>query len=175
MPPGFVVDRALPDDVPALPAIERASGALFAGVLPAVDVSQDVTSLDELHHARHAGLLWVARAPDGTPIGFALVELLAGQPHLEEMDVHPDHGRRGVGRALLGAVLGWAAAAGHRHVTLTTFQDIPWNAPFYASAGFQVWERAELPPALEAVVQDEASRGLDPARRVVMRFIVPSG
>ena len=39
------------------------------------------------------------------PVGFALVEMLADDlPHLEELDVDPSHGRRGLGTALVRGV-----------------------------------------------------------------------
>src|SRR5688572_8497242 len=121
------IDLARRDDIAALPAIERAATELFAGWAVAESVPQDETSLEELAFAQRAGLLWVARGAEGVPIGFALVELLAGEPHLEEIDVLPAHGRRGIGRALIGAVKAWVSAAGHRSLTLTTFLEIPWN------------------------------------------------
>lgn len=104
------------------------------------------------------------------PVGFAYVKLLeAGAAHLEELDVHPDHGRRGLGRRLVTAVCEWAAARRYESVTLTTFRDIPWNMPFYASLGFEEIPAAALSAALASVVEDEVRRGLEPSRRVVMR------
>src|SRR5262249_5227717 len=132
-------------------------------------ILQDETSLDELRAAQQAGLLWIARVDTYGLVGFALVEIVDGQPHLEEIDVCPAYGRRGVGRALIEDVCSWAAGAGYACLTLTTFRDIPWNAPFYARAGFRSLEPAELTPGLAAIVRDEASRGLDPTRRLVMR------
>jgi hypothetical protein len=41
--------------------------------------------------------------------------------------------------------------------------------PFYARLGFVIVPRAQLSPALRAIVEDETRRGLDPTRRVVMR------
>lgn len=74
---------------------------------------------------------------DDTPVGFALVEMLTGnEPHLEEIDVHPAHGRRGVGSALVRTVCEWATRSGFRDITLTTFRDVAWNMPFYARLGF---------------------------------------
>jgi GNAT superfamily N-acetyltransferase len=164
-----VIEPARAEDLAKLAGIELEANTLFEGRGLAGVVADDATSLAELSHAHAAGLLWVARAPDGEPIGFALLEFVDGQPHLEEIDVHPAHGRRGVGRALLEAVLAWARGAGHHAVTLTTFRDVPWNAPFYARMGFRTLAPAELAPGLAALVRDEAARGLDPAQRVVMR------
>ena len=54
----------------------------------------------------------------------------------------------------------------------TTFRDVPWNGPFYASAGFRVIAPRELSPELEEIVQGETRRGLDASTRVVMRLRV---
>ncbi len=83
--------------------------------------------------------------------------------------MHPDHGRRGVGARLVSAVCEWAARERYAWVTLTTFRDVPWNRPFYERLGFRVIPSAEASPALSSILQDEAQRGLDPARRVAMR------
>jgi len=115
------------------------------------------------------GHLWVALADD-VPVGFAHVKVLEPTvAHLEEIDVHPEHGRRGLGTKLVMAVCAWAGRDGHRSVTLTTFRDLPWNMPFYARLGFQVIVPEEFSPALRSVIEDETRRGLDPTRRVAMR------
>jgi GNAT superfamily N-acetyltransferase len=168
-PVAYVIEPAREDDLATLPRIEIAANALFAGRALAGVVADDATGMDELVHAQAAGLLWVARAPGGEPVGFALCELVDGAVHLEEIDVDPAHGQRGVGRALLDAVIAWAERAGHPAVTLTTFRDIPWNAPFYERAGFRALRAGELGPGLAALVGEETARGLDPSQRVVMR------
>jgi len=83
--------------------------------------------------------------------------------------VDPAHGRRGLGRALLEAVLGWAGDAGYHGVTLTTFRDVSWNAPYYERMGFRALEADEIGPGLAEIMREEATRGLDPATRVAMR------
>jgi GNAT superfamily N-acetyltransferase len=166
----YVIEPARAEDLTELARVELAANALFAGRPVAGVVANDATGMDELAHAHAAGLLWVARVPGGPPIGFALLELVDGAVHLEEIDVDPAHGQRGVGRALLDAVVAWAKRAGHPALTLTTFRDIPWNAPFYARAGFRVLPPGEVGPGLAALVREEAARGLDPAERVVMRL-----
>src|SRR5262249_61046510 len=119
--------------------------------------------------AQRDGRLLLALAND-RPVGFAHVELLEPlAAHLEEIDVHPDHGRRGLGTRLIAAVSDWAASEGYEWVTLTTFRDVPWNMPFYARLGFEEIATHGLSPALVSVLRDEARRGLDPGRRVAMR------
>jgi GNAT superfamily N-acetyltransferase len=165
----YAIELARARDVAALPAIERLAAVLFGGLGAASAVPSETTPLEKLAAAQAAGRIWVARTPQGEPIGFALVEIVDGEPHLGEMDVLPAHGRRGVGRALLEAVCDQAVEGGHRSVTLTTFRDVAWNAPFYARAGFRALADGELGPGLRAILRDEAARGLDPARRVAMR------
>jgi GNAT superfamily N-acetyltransferase len=160
---------ARPEDVSLLPAIEWAAAQQFRAV------GIDGAFLDSVkpvaaHLAAQAeGRLLVAEGDDGLPIGFALVEWLDGTPHLEEIDVHPEHGRRGAGRALVAAVLAWAATRGAAAVTLSTFRDVPWNAPFYARLGFAPLAEDALGPGLRGVVAAERAQGLDMDRRVVMR------
>ena len=163
--------RILParlDDLPLLAAIELAAARLLAGFAPE-RVLLETTSLDELRFAQAGGCLWVALADD-TPVGFAHVKLLEPRvAHLDEIDVHPAHGRRGVGTQLVAAVLDWADATDFDSVTLSTFRDVPWNRRFYERCGCSVISPEEWSPALWRVVESETDRGLDPALRVLMR------
>jgi GNAT superfamily N-acetyltransferase len=160
-----------PEDVPFLASIEREAAQLLRGHAPAA-VLEETLSHAVLLEAQAAGRLWVALARD-TPVGFAVIEMLAADlPHLKEIDVHPEHGRRGVGTALVQAVCAWTQRSGHAGVTLTTLRDVPWNMPFYARLGFEEVPREQRTPEIEAIVADETSRGLDPDRRVVMRYRV---
>ena len=160
--------RARPHDLRLLPAIELAAVEMFVGHVPD-SIPHEATSDQAFREAQAHGLLWVALAGD-CPVGFAQVELFEPRlAHLEELDVHPDHGRRGLGRQLVIAVCEWAASSGYEAVTLTTFRDVPWNMPFYATLGFEEIPMRELSPALVALVQREAQRGLEPSLRVVMR------
>jgi putative acetyltransferase len=155
-------------DLSLLPAIELAAARLLAGHAPE-SVLIETTPDAVLKAAQAHGRLWVALAED-VPVGFAHVEILEPSvAHLEEIDVHPEHGRRGLGKRLVMDVCLWAATAGYRAVTLTTFREVPFNMPFYARLGFEVIPSEELSSALRVAVEDETRRGLDPARRVAMR------
>ena len=164
----YEITLARPADLTALPPIELAAAQLLRGHAPE-SVLNETTSHHELQKACRDGRLWIARC-DGEPVGFAHVELLESTgAHLEEIDVLPAHGRRGLGTGLVMAVCNWASARGHAFVTLTTFRDVPWNMPFYERLGFSLVAEEHLSPALRARVADETCRGLDPSRRVVMK------
>jgi GNAT superfamily N-acetyltransferase len=160
---------AQPSHVPQLPGIELAAAALFpVGDLPE-PLRTDTTSLEELLDAQRAGRLWVALSGTREPIGMALVGIVDGLPHLEELDVRPEYGRRGVGASLVRTVQAWALEAGSQAISLTTFSHLPWNAPFYERLGFRPLSTDELTPGLRAILIEEARQGLDPAKRVAMR------
>ena len=164
----YIITSARARDIGLLAAIELAAAKLLIGHAPE-SVLKETTSQDVLEKAQRDGHLWVALADDA-PVGFAHVEVLEpSAAHLEEIDVYPEHARRGLGTRLVMCVCEWAAAAGYESVSLTTFRDIPWNMPFYARLGFEVVPDSALSAALRAVVEDERCRGLDSLRRVVMR------
>src|SRR5689334_19477896 len=90
----YTVTLARIDDLPRLPAIELAAGRLLEGHAPD-SVLNETTDPLLFEKAQREGHLWVALADD-EPVGFALIGLLEpGVVHLEEVDVHPVHGRRG--------------------------------------------------------------------------------
>ncbi len=158
------------EDVPSLPAIEKAACDLFlqyefTAVLPLV-----LTPLKDFYRAQKCDLLWVAVHEEGFPVGFALVEMLDGMAHLEELDVHPGYGRRGIGTGLVKRVCEWAKSGGVTAVRLTTFRDIPWNAPFYRKLWFRDLELKQLPAILRERVEEEEEHGLPRELRVVMQF-----
>lgn len=106
---------------------------------------------------------------DDPPIAFIVVELIDGAAHIWQLSVHPDHARRGIGSALINAATDWARANDLDAITLTTFRDVPWNGPFYASLGFVVID--DLTPELAAIRDHERVIGDDAfGPRVAMRL-----
>ncbi|MBS1791578.1 MAG: GNAT family N-acetyltransferase [Acidobacteria bacterium] len=166
----YEIRLAIAEDVPFLQDIENIAGDLFLQFEATANLPADPTPIEEFFEAQNANLLWVAALPDGKPVGFALTHLLDGGLHLEEVDVHPDYGRRGIGTKLIQTVCRSAQSAGFSTVTLTTFRDIPWNAPFYQKLGFRILAQSELTPELLRLVEEEERRGLAKELRVVMRI-----
>jgi hypothetical protein len=52
---------------------------------------------------------------------------------------------------------------------LSTFRDVPWNAPYYRRLGFADIDIAELDAALIERRNAHIARGLDESKRVFMR------
>jgi GNAT superfamily N-acetyltransferase len=125
--------------------------------------------------ARAEGRLLVADDGRGAPVAFLRLSLVDGRAHLDEVSVDPAHGRRGLGTRLVEFAVAWAAARGLPAITLSTFEGVPWNAPFYRRLGFRVLEEHELTPGLLGIREAEARNGLDVKARVFMRREVVGG
>ena len=80
--------------------------------------------------------LMAVEAGTERPVGFIQVLEVDGLAHLEQLSVLPRDGRRGYGRRLVEAASSEARRRGYKRITLRTFADVPWNAPFYATCGF---------------------------------------
>ncbi|MEM9665348.1 MAG: GNAT family N-acetyltransferase [Bacteroidota bacterium] len=165
---GYRVQRALPAHIGALPAIERAAAEGFPDRLLPLSSRGVVQPTAALAAAQAEGRLWVALSLEQEPVGFALAEIAGEIALLTEVDVHPNHQRQGLGRALVEAVIAWAQQAGVEALTLTTFASLPWNAPFYERLGFRRLDRTALEGRLAQALQEEARRGLQD--RVAMRL-----
>ncbi len=166
----ITIRPATVDDVPGIQAAEMAAGERFREMAdPRIARCADAPPYFAagLERASNEGRAWVAVDDAGTIIGFAVAWTVDGEGHLDEVAVAPAHGRRGVGRALIDEVLAWTLAQGMQSVTLTTFRDVPWNAPYYEHLGFHVV--SPLSPALQALIDEQATWGLEPSLRVVMR------
>ena len=169
----YTVLPAAPEYLGALSGVERRAGARFGAAVPA-QVTARTIPLQVLEAAQRAGRLWVALAPDGEPVGFALAESSAVRAHLEELDVLPEHGRRGIGAALVSAVEQWARYQGLEELTLTTYTNFPWNADYYLTIGFEPVPASDLDGEMLRRLENEATVGLERDRRVAMRKRLPA-
>ncbi|MGY1844041.1 GNAT family N-acetyltransferase [Modestobacter sp. SYSU DS0875] len=142
---------AEPADLLELPAVESAADELF--------VPLGVTDLPAPATPAERAAAWRVLVAGRPVVGFAVLERRDGAVHLEQLSVHPAHGRRGIGAALLAATVAAAREHGADRVTLLTYADVGWNAPFYARHG---WRRLdELTPGLAALRRREVALGLD--------------
>jgi ribosomal protein S18 acetylase RimI-like enzyme len=160
-------------DLPALAEIERAAAQLFGDTDYAFLANAEPLSLDFLEQIleRQAGQIWVAideRSQDHKIVGYVAAQEIDETAYLQELDVHPAHGRRGIGRQLVETVCAWAKAHSYPTVMLSTFGDIAWNAPFYGKLGFQPVDMTALTPGFQQIRQREIEAGLPIHKRVIL-------
>lgn len=154
-----MVRWATAGELAGLAAIEVAADGLFAEV--GIVFPPGTTMIEEVGDPAR---VLVEGDP---PAGFALMGWVDGHLHLDQLAVHPGSMRQGIGGRLVEAVCDHAQVSGAPGVTLTTFRDVPWNAPWYAARGFEVID--DLGPELAALVEHERELGIELAPRVVMR------
>jgi GNAT superfamily N-acetyltransferase len=161
------IEQASRNEFSALRTIELAS---FETLRAAGAVTGDAaaSSDEELQHFLHSGFLLAAFDEGGVPVGYGGGYVADGWLHISEVDVHPNLQRKGIGRQLLEALLEDGRARKLKGATLTTDRFAPFNAPFYASLGFQAIEGDACPARLRAILDKEKEKGLDPLRRVTM-------
>jgi GNAT superfamily N-acetyltransferase len=154
-------------DIDALLEVERRAAALLLGHGAYDLFAMHSLSPQSLQDGISHGILQVAEV-GGQTVGFALCGEVDGHAHLFEMDVLPEHGRRGIGSALLESACREAADRGFSSMTLTTLRDVPWNAPFYAGRGFTELPEDEWGAQLAGIVARERMLGFPMRLRVVM-------
>ncbi|MEE2930866.1 MAG: GNAT family N-acetyltransferase [Pseudomonadota bacterium] len=175
MPEGYSITSGKTEDITALIAVDKAASTLFepTGLLDASALDDHVPT-DVFETEIPLGNVFVARTLHDWPIGFALVRPKGNGLYLDQVSVHPDHGQKGVGRALILRVLSEAERRKLPHVSLSTFRTIPWNGPFYARLGFQEISPDKLEPYMREI--EEAQRPfMDVTKRCFMRRKVRRG
>lgn len=148
----------------ALRDIERAAGRCFRDLGMPEIADDEPLSVDVLAEYQRAGRAWAAVDEADRPVAYLICDDVDGAVHIEQVSVHPDHGRQGIGRALIDHI-----GAGASALTLTTFAEVAWNGPYYQRCGFRVLHDDELTPGLRAIRAKEAAHGLDRWPRVAMR------
>lgn len=165
---GYAIMQAESRHLPLLNAIELAAAQIFPEYYLPEHILSEKLPMEVLLAAQAQGLLWAAVEAGGSPVGYALVQVVDGLALLAQVDVHPDHGRQGLGRALIRHAMRRIWEQGFSECYLTTFSDIAWNAPFYEKLGFGIVGEADMPQAIAAILREEQERGL--RNRVAMRL-----
>jgi GNAT superfamily N-acetyltransferase len=157
------------DDLPAIRELERAAGTAFRDLGMDAVAEDEPPSIIELATFQQNGRAWVITDEADHPIAYLLITVVDENAHVEQVSVHPAHARKGLGKALLDTAAAWAAQHGLAALTLTTYIDVPWNAPYYQRLGFQIMTQAEITEGLRRIREHEQARGLDRWPRVTMR------
>jgi GNAT superfamily N-acetyltransferase len=165
---GYKIRSARAEELPLLARIERSAAVLFLDTPYTFLANDEPLSLDFVQQRFQAGQVWVAVDKQNVVVGFAITQEVDDTIYLQEMDVDPAHGRRGLGAALVETVCAWAQLQGHKAISLSTFRDLPWNAPFYTKLGFRILDESELSISFQQIRQQEQTDGLPIVDRIIM-------
>lgn len=170
LPDGYSIRKGTREDAPLLGAIEHAAAAAFKGraELGVSTYSLDnVAPVEFIEGRADEGLLFVLTF-EGQPVGFAFGSWAGKDLYLGEVDVHPDHAGKKLGRALVETWVAHGVAHGAARITLSTFTDIPWNRPYYERMGFRMLAAHEWNDWMREDMAGQGAAGLDTSKRCFM-------
>ena len=163
----LVIRPARYAELDLLQGIERDAGGRFRDVGMSAIARDEPLSIRELEGFVALGRAWVA-VDEERPIAYLLSGVVDGLAHIEQVSVALSHARRGVGASLIDHLARVAHGEQRSALSLTTFRDVPWNAPYYERLGFVILAPGAWGPEMaELVAREEGSvPGCDP--RVAM-------
>ena len=165
----YTIRPARAEDLMLLAPIEQSAAILFQNTPYSFLVSAESLPLEFVQQRFQVGQVWIAVDRADTAIGYAITTEVDDTLYLQQIDVEPAYGRKGIGSALIHTVCDWAKSHGYLVVSLSTFRDIPWNAPFYAKLGFYSIDESELTPGFQQIRLKESEAGLPISERVIMQ------
>lgn len=157
---------ARPDEIETIRALERASAQRFVGLMDALAADEPSPAAVLTIRIADGGL--IVAMEDGAVVGFAMFRRVERRAYVEQLDVLPAFAGRGIGAALLDEVAKRAREAGLDGLSLSTFLETPWNAPYYRRLGFVDVAGEALTPGMLAIRAEHLARGLDEDVRVFM-------
>lgn len=169
----YSIRLATHEDAQFLPAVEESAGQTFAGHLKFDWIAHGEVQPVENHVECIAnGLEWLAVDHHDEPVGFIMAEHLSDSLHIVELSVQQSAQGQGLGKQLIAQVIEFAKSQQIGRVTLTTFRDIPWNAPYYQRLGFSIMSTAQLTSELQDILQQEVDAGFQASDRCAMQLNV---
>ena len=163
----YTIELGLCSHLSEIPELERAAGERFIAIGMADVADGEVTPLSILESRADLQRLYVAIAPDGKVVGFLIWSPKDGRAYIEEVSVRPDHAGHRLGARMIDR-LADDVRGNHRALSLATFRDVPWNAPYYRKLGFSELAYADAGPDHEESWRHQAENGLDMSRRLFM-------
>lgn len=150
------------DDAKALIALDRLAWERYRAIGFPHLADEPPPPRRDFEAAAVRGLLLVAEY-EGAPAGFLMAENLDGKCFIAELAVAPDHGGRRLGARLIDALP-------RRDVSLTTFRNVPWAAPYYRKLGFIDCAPEILGRGHVEMATLHARRGVAEPRVFMLRF-----
>lgn len=155
-------------DIERLREIERAAGEPFRALGMERIADDEPPPAESLALRVQADRLWVFVDEQDLPMAYLMADPLGSHAHIEQVSVHPDSARRGLGAVLIEQAGHWGLASGLADLTLCTFVDVAWNAPYYTRLGFRAVPDDQLDGPLAALRRHEGDLGLDEWPRTAM-------
>ncbi|MGJ8528671.1 GNAT family N-acetyltransferase [Maritalea sp.] len=112
-------------------------------------------------------IMWVAEM-FGEPVGFLRAKPVDDLLYCAEVSVLRQHQSKQIGKKLLNNFAEFAKSNGFAGISGITFENVPWNAPYYARLGFGALPAADLGEELRQIMASDTEQSLAKAgKRVV--------
>lgn len=172
----FGIRPALASEIPILKDIDDDASALYAECALSIELGQDhvFVRAELVRWLRSIELQRAFLAVDqtGRGLGFATLDVVDGEPYLDQLAVRVDAMRRGIGRRLLACAVDWARAAGGSALWLTTYDHVPFNRPYYERHGYLVVPEDACGPGILHHIHEQRRYLPAPAERIAMRRLI---
>jgi ribosomal protein S18 acetylase RimI-like enzyme len=161
----YTIELGSPAQAGRLREIERAAGARFRDIGMQEITEGEPTPATILEERAKHGQLFTARRNDGAIAGFLIWSPKDGLAYIEEISVDPAHAGHKLAARMIDRLCEDVRARFAR-VSLATFRDVPWNAPYYAKLGFTEMRQSPGPDHDETWRRQ--AEHLDMSRRLFM-------
>lgn len=169
----FDIRRAQPTDLDAFISIDEDASALYV----AHQIKFELPSDHPFARAERSRWMisaeqhraFIALDSDGAPVGFATLDLIDGNPYLDQLAVRMKSMRQGIGGGLLNCAAQWARSEGASSIWLTTYDHIPFNGPYYERHGYVVVPVEGCGPGIRHHLDEQRRYVPAPTHRVAMR------
>lgn len=160
------------DEIHKVAPLELAAAEAFRTIGMDAIADDAPMSEAELLAAIDEQRFWVA-VEYGVLKAYLVGDFLPRSLHIDQVTVHPDASRRGLGALMIESVSADPRARERGLITLTSFANVPWNAPYYERIGFIDIAESDWPEGVAEKVALEQSKNLAAWPRVVMQRVIP--
>jgi GNAT superfamily N-acetyltransferase len=172
----FTIRTASPSEIDVLHAIDEDATRLYAEYGVTIELGPDhVFALAELERwlrSAELGRVFLAVDSSGAGVGFAALDLVDGEPYLDQLAVRVAAMRRGIGGRLLARCADWARGVGGSALWLTTYSQVPFNRPYYERHGYVVTPETAWGPGIRHHIDEQKRHLPAPTHRVAMRRLL---
>ena len=165
----FTLRKAVSEELDRLIDIDDEASTLYeaAGIKIALDYDHPfvVAESQRWADAINKGLVYLALDANNTPVGFVAFCMVDNQPYLDQLSVHPNNMRQGVGTKLLNVAISWSD---DKSLWLTTYSNVAWNRPYYEKQGFITISEESCGPELREIIRQQRDALPNPDERIIM-------
>ncbi|MFO7179085.1 MAG: GNAT family N-acetyltransferase [Pseudomonadota bacterium] len=172
-PSALTIRPAVPRELDLLQAIDDDATTLYAEYGLSIELGDEHefvrAELARWRRSAEAGRASLAIDENGAGLAFAALDVLDGEPYLDQLAVRRSAMRRGIGQRLLARSVEVARAIGGSALWLTTYDHLPFNGPYYERHGFVVVPESAWSEGIRRHIEEQRRFLPAPSHRVAMR------